>query len=120
MRRIALALVAASALALPASAAAQTPIFRIRPATVDGGGVIKIDGHPGKPCGPDKIVTIYSRAFPDTDHEFAGIHAVYAEVRDSGWYTKHVRIPSSREGHRYAVGARCGGASLGTLTLTVD
>jgi hypothetical protein len=117
MRRSIITLALAAALALPAAALAGPP-FKVRPHTVEAGNVVKVDGKPGGGCGEGSTVTIYSRAFK-SDHEFAGVPAVFAKVRHDGRFTKHVRIPASRPSGDYSVGARCGGGNLGARTLHV-
>jgi hypothetical protein len=117
MRRTAVLLLTVGALAVPATALALAPIS-IHPSTIHAGKVLKVSGHPGDGCTGDHTVTIYSRAF-SSEHEFAGVPAVFAKVRDSGSYTKHIRIPSWKHSGDYSVSARCGGALIGSRTLHV-
>ena len=118
MRRTAVLLTTAIAFAVPAVAVAAGPVH-LHPSTVHAGKVVKISGHPGGGCTSGHTVTIYSRAF-SSDREFAGVPAVFTEVRPSGGYTEHVRIPSWRHEGSYTVSARCGGALIGSRTLHVE
>ena len=121
MRKTALTVLAAGAVALPVAAAeAQSgAAFVLHPRSIDAGKVLKVNGAPVGGCGAGSEVVVYSRAFATDDDEFAGIPAADATVRKSGRWTLHVRIKSSAEGN-YRVGARCNGGSLGVRVVHVE
>ena len=49
-----------------------------------------------------------------------GVQGVTAAVRESdGYYSKSTRIPRNRRPGRYRVSGRCGGGSVGGVTLRV-
>jgi hypothetical protein len=121
MRKTALMVLAAGAVALPVAAAEAQggAAFVLHPRSIDAGKVLKVNGAPVGGCGAGSEVVVYSRAFATGDDEFAGISAADATVRKSGRWTLHVRIRKSAEGN-YRVGARCNGGSLGVRVLRVE
>jgi hypothetical protein len=46
-------------------------------------------------------------------HEFAGVPAIFAEVKAGHKYSKRTLIPARRSPGRYTVRGRCGGDALG-------
>jgi hypothetical protein len=121
MRKTALTVLAAGAVALPVAAAEAQggAAFVLHPQSIDAGKVLKVNGAPVGGCGAGSEVVVYSRAFATDDDEFAGIPAADATVRKSGRWTLHVRIRKSAEGN-YRVGARCNGGSLGVRVVHVE
>jgi hypothetical protein len=110
MRLVALALVAL-ATATAAAASGSSVSLKVTPATVHRGATVTVHGN-AAPCPVGDQVTIISHAFP-VKHEFAGVPAVFAKVRNGGAFSTRTTIPRHRKVKRYVVTARCGGGNLG-------
>jgi hypothetical protein len=105
-------------LTVGAAAGATRPSLVVTPSAVGRGHSVLIVGSAGS-CPVGDTVTMISRAFPRT-HEFAGVGAVWATVRQAGRFRATARIPRTKPIGHYAVTARCGGGNLGILVrLTV-
>jgi hypothetical protein len=101
-----LAVIAVSGTAL----AAGTSIV-VKPATVRAGERVQISGS-ARGCPAGDRLSLLSKAF-SSQHEFAGVPAVYAKVKAGGRYGHSVLIPGGRAADRYTITARCGGGNLG-------
>jgi hypothetical protein len=109
-RRFALCLAAALVLALSATALAAGGSIHVRPHRVEAGHLVRIRGSTGG-CRAGERVTLLSKAFPHR-HEFAGVPAVYTQVRSGGKFHRRVRIPEHRKPRRYSVTGRCSGGNF--------
>jgi hypothetical protein len=109
-RRFALGLAAALVLALSATALAAGGSIHVRPHRVEAGHLVRIRGSTGG-CPQGERVTLLSKAFPHR-HEFAGVPAVYTQVRSGGKFHRRVRIPEHRNPRRYSVTGRCSGGNF--------
>ena len=90
---------------------AAGPTIRVSPTTVVQGYQVRVYGVvPG--CAVGNRVTLLSRAFSHR-HEFAGVPAIFAEVRAGHKYSRRPTIPLRRRPGRYAITGRCGGGNLG-------
>jgi len=118
MRKLILTLALALACALPTVAVAGGAKLRLHPNPIGAGEVLKITGNVDGGCAKGDEVILYSRAFPHKS-DFAGVPAVTTKVRSHGRFTKHVRIPSSKDPGKYSVGGRCGGGNFAHKTLRV-
>jgi hypothetical protein len=103
--------VVAALVAAPAAAAAGS--LTIRPPSVQRGHVVALKGS-ADGCPVGDTVTLLSKAFVHT-HDFAGLPAVYAQVRRGGAFATSTRIPATKAPGRYTVTGRCGGGNLGLL-----
>ena len=111
MRRLLLVVAALAALLAAAAATASGPTMTLAPTSVKRGHTVVIEGSAGG-CAVGNVVTIVSRAFAHR-HEFAGVPAVLAKVRQSGSYRVATRIPANRKPIHFVVTARCGGGNFG-------
>ena len=102
-------LVAAAASAV-ATASPPTSLVVV-PGTVTRGHTLTIRGRVGS-CSVADTVTLISRAFVHT-HDFAGLPAVFANVRPGGKFQTETRIPATKAPGSYRVTGRCGGGNLG-------
>ena len=90
---------------------AAGPTINVDPHRVQRGQVVRVFGVvPG--CAVGNQVTLLSRAFSHR-HEFAGVPAIFATLRQGHHYSKRTRIPARRRPKRYAITGRCGGGNLG-------
>jgi hypothetical protein len=107
------AFVAAAAVAAAAAAGAMTAAasLTVAAASVRRGHRAIIRGNAGD-CAVGNAVTIISKAFAHT-HDFAGLPAVFARVRNGGKFGNRPRVPSTKAVGNYGVSARCGGGNLG-------
>ena len=112
MRRAALPIACAAAMAAALPAAASAAALHVSPRQVSPGAQTRVFGSAAGGCAAGDRVTLISRAFPGT-HRFAGVPAVFATTRASGAFSKRVRIPAGRAPGAYTVSARCGGGNLG-------
>jgi hypothetical protein len=103
-------------LATPAWASPIAVAIHVSPSSVPAGQPVTLSGSVGPDCpGP---VTI-SKAFVHT-HDFAGLPAVFATVKQGGAFTTTTRIPRSKAAGTYTITGRCGGGNLGvSATLRV-
>jgi hypothetical protein len=117
MRWVWVTLVAA-VLAVGATASAAVPSLTLTPRSVERGHRVLVTGS-ADGCAAGNTVFILSRAFVHT-HDFAGVPAVLATVKNGGSFRVTTRIPARKRPGRYNVTARCGGGNLGILRyLTV-
>jgi hypothetical protein len=101
-----------------AVAGSTAPSLVLTPSKVHRGDTVLISGSAGS-CPVGDTVVVISRALSRT-HEFAGVPAVWATVREGGRFRVRTRIPPTKPTGRYSVTARCGGGNLGVLArLTV-
>ena len=72
-------------------------------------------------CGAESSGFVISKAFfHDSNHDFAGLGAVYFTTDASGAFTTHPVVATTTAPGDYTIGARCGGGNLGIqLHLTV-
>lgn len=113
MRRLAWIVVVSGVLAgVAAASGAAKPSLSVAPNPVRAGRAVAIKGSAAG-CPVGDTVTVLSRAFPAT-HEFAGVPAVLATVRNDRAFQTATVIPKSKRGN-YTVTARCGGGNLGVL-----
>ena len=111
MRRVLLIGLAVALLGSTGVALAGGPTIRVSPTTVLQGYEIRVFGVvPG--CAVGNRLTLISRAFSHR-HEFAGVPAIFAEVKAGHKYSKRTLIPARRAPGRYAIRGRCGGGALG-------
>jgi hypothetical protein len=111
MRRLVVVVVIAAMLASAGVVLAAGPTIRVSPTTVPQGYEVRVYGVvPG--CAIGNRVTLLSRAFSHR-HEFAGVPAIFAEVKPGHKYSKRTIIPARRSPGRYAIRGRCGGGNLG-------
>jgi hypothetical protein len=103
--------VIAALLATAGVVLAAGPTINVDPHRVHRGEVVRVFGVvPG--CARGDQVTLISRAFSHSN-EFAGVPAIFAEVRRGHRYSRRTRIPAKRQPRRYAIHGRCGGGNLG-------
>ena len=112
MRRlIALALVIALLVSAGVVLAGSGPTINTDPKRVVQGGVVRVFGVvPG--CARGNIVILTSRAWSHKNL-FAGVPAIFAEVRRRHRYSTRTTIPARRRPGLYAIHGRCGGGNLG-------
>jgi len=111
MRRLVAVAVTIALLASAGAVLAGGPTIRVSPTTVLQGYEVRVFGVvPG--CAVGNRVTLLSRAFSHR-HEFAGVPAIFAEVKAGHKYSKRTLIPARRAPGRYAIRGRCGGGALG-------
>jgi len=116
--RLLLALLLATIAAGATAAQAAAPRIALSPGTVHRGDAVRVHGTIGG-CAVGDQVALISRAFGH-QHEFAGIPAVYAQVKHGGVYSISTSVPKRLKPGRYSVSGRCGGGNLGvTVTLVV-
>jgi hypothetical protein len=95
----------------PAITFKEGPSIHVTPRSVSAGQAVRVGGLAGG-CPTGDRVTLLSRAFPHTN-DFAGLPAVFANVRPDDTYATFVTIPASTTARRYAITARCGGGNFG-------
>jgi hypothetical protein len=119
MTRRLLTALAVALLAVPAAlAATPRPTLTLTPVSVMRGHVVRLQGTAGD-CSTRDAVTLLSKAFVHT-HDFAGLPAIYAQVKAGHTFSVETKIPATKATGRYTVTARCGGGNLGfAKTLTV-
>jgi hypothetical protein len=111
MRRVLVIGLVITLLASTGVALAAGPTIKVSPTTVLQGYEVRVFGVvPG--CAVGNRVTLLSRAFSHR-HEFAGVPAIFAEVKAGHKYSKRTLIPARRRPGRYAITGRCGGGNLG-------
>jgi hypothetical protein len=111
VRKLSIAVVLAGLLASTGVVLAAGPTIKVSPTTVPQGYEVRVYGVvPG--CAVGNRVTLLSRAFSHR-HEFAGVPAIFAEVKAGHKYSKRTLIPARRSPDRYAIRGRCGGGNLG-------
>jgi hypothetical protein len=111
MRRIFAVGVVVALLASAGVVHAAGPTINTDPKQVYQGYSVRVFGVvPG--CARGNIVTLMSRAFSHKNM-FAGVPAIFAEVRREHKYSTRTRIPLRRQPGRYKIAARCGGGNLG-------
>jgi hypothetical protein len=104
-----IALIALAATAAPALAAGTS--ISVTPHSVQAGQRVVVSGSAGD-CPKGDRVTLLSKAFSHR-HDFAGVPAVFARVKNGGRFGHSVRIPAGIVAGRYSISARCGGGNLG-------
>jgi len=97
----------------PAIAFREGPTIHASPRSVFAGQTIRV-GRLAGGCRTGERVTLISRAFAHT-HDFAGVPAVFTNVRGDDTYATFVTIPSNRAAKRYGITARCGGGTFGVV-----
>jgi len=113
MRRVLLIAAIVTLVAATGVALAAEPTIKVSPTTVLQGYEVRVFGVvPDCPVG--NRVTLLSRAFSHR-HEFAGVPAIFAEVKAGHKYSKRTLIPARRQPGRYGITGRCGGGSLGVV-----
>jgi len=116
-----LAVLAVLAFAAPAAVAATKASVKVSPATVKAGKTVRVYGSVGTGCAKGDAVTLYSKAFKGSKHEFAGIPAVFAKQDKHHNFSIHVAIEKTVKKGSYTIGGRCGGGNLGSAaTLKVS
>ena len=111
MRRVLVVAVMLMLVVSTGVALAAGPTIRVSPATVLQGYQVRVYGVvPG--CAVGNRVTLLSRAFSHRN-EFAGVPAIFAEVKTGHKYSRRTTIPARRRPGRYSVTGRCGGGNLG-------
>jgi hypothetical protein len=111
MRRLFAVALVVTLLASAAVVHAAGPTINTDPKQVYQGDSVRVFGVvPG--CSRGNIVTLMSRAFSHKNM-FAGVPAIFAEVRLRHRYSTRTRIPLRRSPGRYKITARCGGGNLG-------
>lgn len=95
------------------------PYVRVRPKVAEPGSVVKVTGAvDGCPAGDQ--VTLLSRAFKGaTRKEFAGVPAIFTNLRRDHTFAARVRLSTSLRRGRFSVSGRCGGGNIGATTLRV-
>jgi hypothetical protein len=94
--------------------APRGPTLSVSPAAVKAGRRVTVSGGVAGGCPRGDAVTLISKAFAPT-YRFAGLPAVYANVRAKGRFAVTTRIPATRTPGRYTITGRCGGGNLGVL-----
>jgi hypothetical protein len=111
MRRVLVIGLVVTLLASTGVALAAGPTIKVNPTAVAQGYEVRVFGVvPG--CAVGNRVTLLSRAFSHR-HEFAGVPAIFAEVKAGHKYSKRTTIPAGRRPGRYSITGRCGGGNLG-------
>jgi hypothetical protein len=105
MKRTALILLAAGALAAPASASTTT--LHVSPGVAHRGTLITITGSG---CRAGDTAILLSRLFPG--HAY-GVGAITTRVRANGHFLRRFRIRATTVRRLYGITARCGGGNLG-------
>lgn len=94
--------------------ATRGPTLSVSPGAVRAGRRVTVSGTVAGGCARGDAVTLLSKAFAPT-YRFAGLSAVYANVRATGRFAVTTRIPAARKPGRYTITGRCGGGNLGVL-----
>jgi hypothetical protein len=109
------AVVAVLALAMP-SAALAFGVIHATPSSVKPGHQVRL--HGSVKCHNGDQVTLFSRAFKGSHHNFGGVPAVITTVH-SDKYSVTFRIHKNVKKRTYQISGRCGGGLFGSGTLKV-
>jgi hypothetical protein len=94
----------------------QRPSISVSPVSVKPGERVTVSGNVAGGCPAGDAVTLLSKAFVTT-YRFAGVPAIYANVRSNSRFAVTTRIPRTRNSGRYPINARCDGGNLAATTV---
>jgi hypothetical protein len=114
MKRL-VVIAAVLALAMP-SVAAAFGVIHATPASVKPGQKVRL--HGSVKCHSGDQVTLFSRAFKGSHHDFGGVPAVLTTVHHDR-YSVSFRIHKNVSKRTYHISGRCGGGLFGSGTLKV-
>ena len=91
------------------------PTIKVTPGAVRAAHAVRFAGSAGA-CTRGSQVTLISSVFSPA-HKFHGRNAIHARVGAGNKYSVVTRIPAGRKPGRYAITARCDGATFGVTAF---